>query len=120
VTASGSIAVAKSTGCGSFSSGPFFASAAYGLLSTLEAFYSGACLGLGEIDARFNTACLTFTQERTQMAKKAANTPKAAKPAGKAALNAAESQIGQRVTRKSTNTRAEIRNEYSQRQGRSK
>jgi hypothetical protein len=52
------------------------------------------------------------------MAKKAANTPKAAKPAGKAASNAAEVQIGQRVTRKATNTRAEIRNENTQRQGR--
>jgi hypothetical protein len=54
------------------------------------------------------------------MAKKAANTPKAAKPPGKAATNASESQIGQRVTRKSTNTSAEIRNENTQRQGRPK
>lgn len=41
------------------------------------------------------------------MAKRAASTPKAAKPAGKAATNAAESQIGQRVTRKATNTRGD-------------
>ena len=54
------------------------------------------------------------------MAKKAANTPKAAKPVGKAATKAAEAQIGQRVTRKSTNSRAEIRNESSQRHGRPK
>ena len=54
------------------------------------------------------------------MTKKAANTAKAAKPAGKAATKAAEAQIGQRVTRKSTNTSAEIRNENTQRQGRLK
>jgi hypothetical protein len=51
------------------------------------------------------------------MTKKSANTPKAAKPVGKAATKAAEAQIGQRVTRKNTNSRTEIRNEKSQRHG---
>jgi len=56
------------------------------------------------------------------MAKKSANTPKASKPAGKAAKGAASasSKDGQKVTRKPTATRTEIRNQNPQRQGHSK
>ena len=52
-------------------------------------------------------------------AKKSANTPKPAKPPGKAAKRAADvsTQDGQRVTRATTNTRKEIRQQTPQRQG---
>ena len=51
--------------------------------------------------------------------KKAANTPKAAKPAGKAAKKAAaaSTQDGQQITRAATNSRKEIRQQSPQRQG---
>ena len=52
------------------------------------------------------------------MARKAANTPKPAKPPGKAAKKAADrSTQGQRVTRAATNSRKEIRQQTPQRQG---
>jgi hypothetical protein len=51
------------------------------------------------------------------MAKKSANTPKPAKPAGKAAKKAADAQDGQKITRASTNSRKEVRQQTPQRQG---
>jgi hypothetical protein len=52
------------------------------------------------------------------MTKKSANTPKPAKPPRKAAKNAARAaQGGQRITREATNSRKEIRQQSSQRQG---
>ena len=52
-------------------------------------------------------------------AKKSANTPKPAKPAGKATKNAAakSTKDGQRATRENTNTRKEVRQQSPQRQG---
>ena len=54
--------------------------------------------------------------------KKAANTPKPAKPPGKAAKNAADAstQDGLEMTRAATNSRKEIREQSPQRQGHSK
>ena len=51
--------------------------------------------------------------------KKAANTPKPAKPPGKAAKKAADAstQDGQRISRAATNSRKEIRQQTPQRQG---
>ena len=51
--------------------------------------------------------------------KKSANTPKPAKPAGKAAKKAAAASTkdGQRVTRESTNSRKEVRQQTTHRQG---
>jgi len=51
--------------------------------------------------------------------KKAANTPKPAKPPGKAAKKAADASTkdGQRITRAATNSRKEIRQQTPQRQG---
>jgi len=53
------------------------------------------------------------------MARKAANTPKPAKPPGKAAKKAgnASTDDGQRMTREATNSRKEIRQQTPQRQG---
>jgi hypothetical protein len=55
------------------------------------------------------------------MASKKANTPKAAKPAGKAeqtATNAkASAKDRKRVTRENTNSRAEVRQQTTHRQG---
>jgi hypothetical protein len=53
------------------------------------------------------------------MAKKSANTPKPTKPPGKAVKKAANASTkdGQRVTRESTNSRKEIREQTPQRQG---
>ena len=52
-------------------------------------------------------------------AKKSANTPKPAKPAGKATKIAAASSTkdGQRATRESTNSRQEVRQQTTHRQG---
>ena len=51
--------------------------------------------------------------------KKSANTPKPTKPPSKAAKKAADASTkdGQRVTRESTNSRKEIRQQAPQRQG---
>jgi len=51
--------------------------------------------------------------------KKAANTPKPAKPPGKAAKKAAgaSTQEGQKISRAATNSRKEIRQQTPQRQG---
>ncbi|MCI0335369.1 MAG: hypothetical protein L0228_19345 [Planctomycetes bacterium] len=51
--------------------------------------------------------------------KKSANTPKPAKPAGKAAKKAAAASTkdGQRVTRDNTNSRKEVRQQTTHRQG---
>jgi hypothetical protein len=51
--------------------------------------------------------------------KKAADTPKPAKPAGKAAKKAANAstQDGQRISRATTNSSKEIRQQTPQRQG---
>ena len=63
---------------------------------------------------------IILSEEVTNMAnKKAANTPKPAKPPGKAAKKAADAstQDGQRMSRAATNSRKEIRQQTPQRQG---
>ena len=53
------------------------------------------------------------------MGDKSANTPKPAKPAGSAAKKAADAstQDGQQVTRENTNSREEVRQQTTHRQG---